>query len=107
MTTCVTLNCPFILYCREYNYLVDRGDSCEHMEQIIKKAKRFDRQRKKQANETEAAKLTVLKYGKGAFRLFRCEACKSEWWSGAIDPTFCSRCGKKFSKPLKDEAQSY
>lgn len=47
MTTCVTLDCPFILYCREYNYLVDRGESCEHMEQIIKKAKRFDSQRKK------------------------------------------------------------
>lgn len=55
MTTCVTLDCPFILYCREYNYLVDRGESCEHMEQIIKKAKRFDSQRKK-AKEAEGCR---------------------------------------------------
>lgn len=47
MNTCITLDCPFIWYCKEYNYLVDRGDSCEHMEQIIKKAKRFDMRRRK------------------------------------------------------------
>ncbi len=51
MTTCVTLDCPFILYCKEYNYLVDRGESCKHMEQIIKKAKRFDNQRRKKKEE--------------------------------------------------------
>lgn len=53
MNTCVTLNCPFILYCREYNYLVDRGESCEHMEQIIKKAKRFDSQRREKKEEAK------------------------------------------------------
>lgn len=46
MTTCVTLDCPFICFCSEYNYLVDRGEECEHMEQIIKKAKRFDMRRR-------------------------------------------------------------
>ena len=51
MNTCVTLDCPFICFCREYNYLVDRGEECERMEQIIKKAKRFDRIRKTKARE--------------------------------------------------------
>ena len=46
MTTCVTLECPFIWYCNQYNFEVDRGDGCEHMEQILLKAKIFDNQRK-------------------------------------------------------------
>jgi len=48
MNTCITLDCPFICYCKEFNYLVDRGERCEHMEQIIKKAKRFANLTKKQ-----------------------------------------------------------
>ena len=52
MNTCVTLDCPFICYCKEYNYTVDRGERCEHMEQIIRKATRFDKQRKKAKEET-------------------------------------------------------
>lgn len=102
MTTCVTLDCPFICYCKEYNYLVDRGEGCEHMEQIIKKAKLFGSQRKKRAKETKATDLTVLEYGKGPFRQFRCESCQYQWWGGAAVPTFCSRCGKEFSA-LKEE----
>lgn len=51
MNTCVTLDCPFICFCRGYNYLVDRGEECERMDQIIKKAKRFDRIRKAKARE--------------------------------------------------------
>lgn len=102
MTTCVNLDCPFICYCKEYNYLVDRGEGCEHMEQIIKKAKRFDSQRKKRAKEAKTTDLTVVKLGKGPFRLLRCESCKSQGWWGTETPTFCNHCGKEFSA-LKEE----
>lgn len=51
MTTCVSLNCPFIRYCKEYNFTVDRGERCEHMEQIVRKATGFDKQRKKAPKE--------------------------------------------------------
>ena len=53
MKTCITLDCPFICYCKEFNYLVDRGERCEHMEQIIKKAKRFDDMAKKRKEPEE------------------------------------------------------
>ena len=48
INTCVTLDCPFIWYCKEYNFTVDRGDHCDHQDQILRQAKRLEKQRKMQ-----------------------------------------------------------
>lgn len=42
MSTCVSLNCPFYNYCRHYNFLVERGEKCEIMEDIIRKALKYN-----------------------------------------------------------------
>lgn len=39
--TCVSLNCPFINHCKEYNFLVDRGKVCEIQTWFLKKAKQL------------------------------------------------------------------
>lgn len=39
MKTCVSMNCPFIDYCKDYNFLVDRGEKCETKERLIRSAK--------------------------------------------------------------------
>lgn len=39
--TCVSLNCPFIDHCKEYNFLVDRGKVCEIQTWFLKKAKQL------------------------------------------------------------------
>lgn len=38
--TCCSLRCPFIPYCKEYNFLIDRGEKCKIQEEIIKAAKK-------------------------------------------------------------------
>lgn len=44
MNTCVSIECPFIWYCKEYNYLVERKDGkCEHQEQILRQAKKLEK----------------------------------------------------------------
>ena len=48
MNTCVSIDCPFIWYCNQYNFEVDRGDRCEHMENILTKAKRLEKLRREQ-----------------------------------------------------------
>ena len=45
--TCVSMSCPFILVCKEYNFLVDRGEKCETQEDILRQAKKLEKQRKK------------------------------------------------------------
>lgn len=45
--TCVSMSCPFIMVCKEYNFLVDRGDTCETQEDILRQAKKLEKQRKK------------------------------------------------------------
>lgn len=45
--TCVSMSCPFILVCKEYNFLVDRGEKCETQEAILRLAKKLEKQRKK------------------------------------------------------------
>lgn len=45
--TCVSMSCPFILVCKEYNFLVDRGEKCETQEHILRQAKKLEKQRKK------------------------------------------------------------
>lgn len=37
--TCVSLNCPFVNHCKDYNFLVDRGDNCEIQTWFLEKAK--------------------------------------------------------------------
>lgn len=39
MSTCASMNCPFIHYCRHYHLTKDRGDRCETQEAIIKRAR--------------------------------------------------------------------
>lgn len=38
MNTCVSMKCPFILYCKKYNFLIDRGGRCETQEAILRAA---------------------------------------------------------------------
>ena len=45
--TCVSMSCPFIMVCKEYNFLVDRGEKCETQEHILRQAKKLEKQRKK------------------------------------------------------------
>ena len=45
--TCVSMGCPFILVCKEYNFLVDRGEKCDTQENILRLAKKLEKQRKK------------------------------------------------------------
>lgn len=40
MNTCVSLSCPFISYCRFYNFLVDRGERCAIQQEISYRAER-------------------------------------------------------------------
>lgn len=39
MATCVSMKCPFILYCKHYNFTVDRTGGCEVQKQILGAAK--------------------------------------------------------------------
>lgn len=39
MKTCVSMSCPFISYCRFYNFLVDRGERCPIQQEIVSRAK--------------------------------------------------------------------
>lgn len=45
--TCVSLDCPFIFVCKEYNYLIDRGSVCKHAEHYLKLAKMYEKSMKK------------------------------------------------------------
>lgn len=47
MSNCVSMNCPFIPYCKEYNFLIDRGDKCNIQEEIIKGAEKLKKQKGK------------------------------------------------------------
>lgn len=47
MNTCVSMGCPFILVCKEYNFLVDRGEKCETQENILRLAKKLEKHRRK------------------------------------------------------------
>lgn len=47
MNTCVSMGCPFILVCKEYNFLVDRGEKCATQENILRQAKKLEKQRRK------------------------------------------------------------
>lgn len=48
MQTCITLNCPFISCCTEYNFLVDRGGKCRVQEEILSRAKVYEGRKGKQ-----------------------------------------------------------
>lgn len=45
MNTCVSMTCPFIAYCKDYNYLVDRTGGCKTQDAILRAAKRLQKQR--------------------------------------------------------------
>lgn len=60
--TCVSLNCPFIPFCNQYNYLVDRGDECEVQQKILERGERFMKDRKRR--EREARKKDGEKCGR-------------------------------------------
>lgn len=38
MKTCVSMNCPFMGICKEYNFLVDRSNGCKTQQFILKKS---------------------------------------------------------------------
>lgn len=37
--TCISLKCPLIRFCKEYNFLIDRGEKCETQKKIIEAVK--------------------------------------------------------------------
>lgn len=47
MNTCVSMNCPFIFCCKEYNFLVDRGSGCNIQNRIIKVSEKLIKKSKK------------------------------------------------------------
>ncbi len=47
MNTCVSLSCPFISYCRFYNFLVDRGERCAIQQEIVFRAERLKEKEEK------------------------------------------------------------
>lgn len=47
MNTCVSMSCPFIMVCKEYNFLVDRGEKCDTQENILRQANKLEKQRRK------------------------------------------------------------
>lgn len=53
MKTCVSIECPFILYCKKYNCEVDRTGGCKVQDNIMTLAKRLE---KKQKAAAKAAK---------------------------------------------------
>lgn len=48
MKTCVSIECPFIHYCKDYNFLVDRGNGCSTQREIMEAAEKLKRQRRKE-----------------------------------------------------------
>ena len=48
MNTCVSMGCPFISVCKEYNYLVDQGEKCKTQENILRQAKKLEKQRSRE-----------------------------------------------------------
>ena len=51
--TCVSMSCPFVGLCNQYNFLIDRGESCEYQDQLLRAAKRLQQQRKMIAKYTK------------------------------------------------------
>ncbi len=51
MNTCVSIDCPFMRYCKHYNFLVDRGDNCAIQEDILRRAKEYERCKRKMERE--------------------------------------------------------
>ncbi len=47
MNTCVSLSCPFIPYCRFYNFLVERGERCAIQQEIVFRAERLKEKEEK------------------------------------------------------------
>ena len=41
METCVSINCPFIAICKDYNFLIDRAGGCETQKRIVEAAELF------------------------------------------------------------------
>ena len=39
--TCVSLNCPFVNHCKDYNFLIDRGDACEIHTWFLEKVQKY------------------------------------------------------------------
>lgn len=46
MKTCVSIECPFMWYCKDYNFLVDREGGCKTQDQILQQAEKLKKQRK-------------------------------------------------------------
>lgn len=44
--TCVSLKCPFIKHCKDYNFLIERGTECSIQKEIIEKSKQIIKERK-------------------------------------------------------------
>ena len=40
MNTCISLKCPYIDICKNYNHCVDRGEQCKTRKRITELAKR-------------------------------------------------------------------
>ena len=41
MSTCCSLNCPLILYCKHYNNNINRGKECKVQKEILIQVKKL------------------------------------------------------------------
>lgn len=59
MKTCVSMECPFLMYCKDYNFLVDREAGCKTQDALmrgaerLKKQKKFERKMKNEQTKTK------------------------------------------------------
>lgn len=44
MKTCCSINCPFIPFCKDYNFTIDRKDGCETQSLILQRAEKLKKQ---------------------------------------------------------------
>lgn len=53
MATCVSINCPFIDYCKDYSLTKDRSGGCKTQDNIMALAKRLEKKQKATARSAK------------------------------------------------------
>lgn len=53
MKTCVSIECPFIHYCKAYNFLINLEGGCPTQKAILEAAEKLKKQRRKEGKRNE------------------------------------------------------
>lgn len=59
METCVSMNCPFMMYCREYNFQIDRTGGCDTQRKILHAARQLVEREKPSIPGKDLGELTM------------------------------------------------